>query len=53
MKPAIIVHGGAANIADIFVERIKLGTQKAAQAGYSVLLEVSSYCESLINVGNK
>ena len=40
MKPCIIVHGGASNIADIFVERCKFGTRTAAKAGYAVLREV-------------
>ena len=40
MKPCIIVHGGASNIADIFVERYKSGTKNAARSGYDVLTKV-------------
>ena len=40
MKPCIIVHGGASNIADVFVEGYKNGTKSAAKAGYDVLIKV-------------
>ena len=40
MKPCVIVHGGASNIADIFVERYKSGTKVAAKAGFDVLEKV-------------
>ena len=40
MKPCIIVHGGASNIADMFVERYKVGTKNAARAGYDILTQV-------------
>ena len=41
MKPRVIVHGGASNIADVLVERYKKGTQYAAKAGFEVLKSVS------------
>ncbi len=41
MKPCIIVHGGASNIADVFVDGYKRGTQDAAKAGYGVLIKVN------------
>ena len=41
MKPCLIVHGGASNISDIFVQRYKDGTQAAAKAGYAVLEKVN------------
>ena len=40
MKPCVIVHGGASNIADIFVERCKIGTKAAAKAGFDVFNKV-------------
>lgn len=43
MKPCIIVHGGAFNIADIFVDRYKAGTKDAAKAGYEVLMQVKFF----------
>ena len=42
MKPCIIIHGGAYNIAEIFVERFKTGTKAAAKAGFDILNKVAN-----------
>ena len=53
MKPCVIVHGGAYNIADIFVERYKSGTKSAAKAGYDVLKKVLCFVSlSVTTVSN-
>ena len=40
--PCVIVHGGAFNIPDSYIERYRDGTQAAAKAGYQCLLKVKN-----------
>ena len=40
MKPCVIVHGGAGNTLEIFVERYKSGTKAAAKAGFDAIKKV-------------
>ena len=46
-KPCIIVHGGAFNIPESYVQRYTVGTQEAANVGYQCLLKVNNTFNSL------
>eukprot|EP00794_Sanderia_malayensis_P000150 gene150-762_t len=47
MKPCIIVHGGASNIAQVLVDGYKQGIQKSAKAGYNLLLQGGSAVDAV------